>query len=58
MNIDYVRSFFPGLESSWIFMDNAGGSQIARPVIDRMHEFYRTSYVQLGASYLPSRLGC
>lgn len=56
MNIEFVRSHFPGLDSPWIYMDNAGGSQIARPVIDRMLEFYHTSYVQLGASYLPSVL--
>jgi cysteine desulfurase family protein (TIGR01976 family) len=35
-------------------MDNAGGSQIAQPVIDRMNEFFRTSFVQVGASYGPS----
>lgn len=56
MDTEYVRSFFPGLESPWIFMDNAGGSQIARPVIERINEFYQTSNVQLGASYLPSQL--
>ena len=56
MNIEHVRSFFPGLESPWIFMDNAGGSQIASPVTDRIFELYRTSYVQLGASYQPSRI--
>jgi cysteine desulfurase family protein (TIGR01976 family) len=37
-------------------MDNAGGSQIASPVTDRILELYRTSYVQLGASYQPSRI--
>lgn len=56
MNTEYARSFFPGLESPWLFMDNAGGSQIARTVTDRILEFYRTSCVQLGASYLPSQL--
>lgn len=56
MNIDYARTFFPGLESPWIFMDNAGGSQIAGPVIERINEFYHTSNVQLGASYAPSVL--
>jgi len=54
MNNDFTRSFFPGLNSPWIFMDNAGGSQIAGPVIDRIQEFYKTSNVQLGASYAPS----
>ncbi len=56
MNTNYVRSFFPGLDSPWIFMDNAGGSQIAMPVAERIQEFYRTSDVQLGASYSPSVL--
>ncbi|MFO7617280.1 MAG: aminotransferase class V-fold PLP-dependent enzyme, partial [Bacteroidales bacterium] len=51
MDTTFVRSRFPGLECDWILMDNAGGSQIASPVMDRMMEFYRTSNVQLGASY-------
>lgn len=56
MDIDFVRSHFPGLQSEWVFMDNAGGSQIASAVTDRIMEFYRTSCVQLGASYQPSLL--
>jgi len=35
-------------------MDNAGGSQICRTVTERMFDFYRSSHVQLGASYGPS----
>ncbi len=54
MNTNFVRSFFPGLDSGWIFMDNAGGSQIVRQVTERMLDFYRNSNVQLGASYEPS----
>jgi cysteine desulfurase family protein (TIGR01976 family) len=54
MNTEFTRSFFPGLESPWIFMDNAGGSQINKMVTERILEFYRTSFVQLGASYTPS----
>ncbi len=54
MKTDFTRSFFPGLQSEWTFMDNAGGSQILQPFLDRMLEFYRTSNVQLGASYQPS----
>ena len=56
LDLNFVRSHFPGLKSDWIFMDNAGGSQILQPVIDRMLEFFRTSNVQLGASYYPSDL--
>jgi cysteine desulfurase family protein (TIGR01976 family) len=54
--MDFCRSFFPGLEAPWIFMDNAGGSQIANQVTDRIAEFYRSSYTQLGATYQPSQL--
>ncbi|HBB93221.1 MAG: cysteine desulfurase-like protein [Bacteroidetes bacterium GWF2_49_14] len=54
MKTDFIRSFFPGLQSEWTFMDNAGGSQILQPVLDRILEFYLTSNVQLGATYQPS----
>lgn len=37
-------------------MDNAGGSQIARPVVDRIQSYLLESNVQHGASYEPSRL--
>lgn len=56
LNFDYVRSQFPGLDTDWIFFDNAGGSQTAWPVMRRMIEYYQTSNVQLGGSYDPSRL--
>lgn len=51
LQLDYVRSQFPALEGDWMFMDNAGGSQIVQPVIDRMQDYLITSNVQLGASY-------
>ncbi len=35
-------------------MDNAGGSQIASQITDRILNFYHTSNVQLGATYQPS----
>ncbi len=56
MNTDFIRTLFPGIETGWILMDNAGGSQIASPVLERMMEFYQTSYVQLGATYHHSDL--
>ncbi|PSN19062.1 cysteine desulfurase-like protein, partial [filamentous cyanobacterium CCP5] len=54
--IAFVRQQFPSLNSPWIFMDNAGGSQILQPVIDRISEYLLTSNVQLGASYRVSEL--
>lgn len=51
LQLDYVRSQFPALARDWVFMDNAGGSQTAQPVIDRIQDYLVTSNVQLGASY-------
>ena len=35
LDLDFVRSFFPALNDSWAFMENAGGSlvcaQLRRP---------------------------
>lgn len=54
--IEFVRQQFPSLEQDWIFMDNAGGSQILQPVIDRLQRYLLTSNVQLGASYQISQV--
>jgi cysteine desulfurase family protein (TIGR01976 family) len=51
LNLDYIRSQFPGLETDWVLFDNAGGSQIAKPVVDRINEHFYTSNVQLDGSY-------
>lgn len=55
LDLDFVRSQFPGLSSEWAFMDNAGGSQVLRRVADRMHEHLLNAAVQTGASYAPSQ---
>ena len=51
LNLDYIRSQFPGLDTDWVLFDNAGGSQILKPVVDRINEHFLTSNVQLGGSY-------
>jgi cysteine desulfurase family protein (TIGR01976 family) len=51
LNLDYIRSQFPGLNTDWILLDNAGGSQILKPVVDRLNDHFYTSNVQLGGSY-------
>lgn len=56
LDLPFVRSHFPGLQSDWAFMDNAGGSFVAKPVADRIHEFLLSSPVQHGASYPLSQL--
>lgn len=54
LDLDYVRSQFPALAGEWVFMDNAGGSQVLRRVADRVSDYLLTSNVQTGASYAPS----
>ncbi len=56
LDINYVRKQFPALDKEWIFMDNAGGSQILKPVVDNISEYLINSNVQLGASYDISKL--
>jgi len=51
MDLTHVRQKFPGLRDDFIFMDNAGGSQVLGSVIDRASEFFRNYYVQVGATY-------
>ncbi len=50
-----IRSLFPGLSSDLstgtIMLDNAGGSQLPRVVIDAMREYMEKSFVQLGGDY-------
>ncbi|SDX65406.1 cysteine desulfurase-like protein [Roseicitreum antarcticum] len=54
LDLAYVRKQFPALTDDVAFLDNAGGSQIARPVFDRISEFMFSANVQLGATYSTS----
>ena len=56
LDLDFVRSYFPALNSGFIYMDNAGGSQTLKPVVDRVSEYLLNYDVQHGASYEISRL--
>ena len=56
LNIEWVRQHFPALSGDWVFFDNAGGSQILQPVVDRINKYLLTSNVQHGASYSISQL--
>lgn len=42
---------FPALATGTVFLDNAGGSQVARPVAQRVQDYMLGATVQLGASY-------
>jgi cysteine desulfurase family protein (TIGR01976 family) len=51
LDIDFVRSQFPGLEHGWTFFDNAGGSQILKRAVERINTFLFDKNVQIGGSY-------
>ncbi|WP_045392114.1 aminotransferase class V-fold PLP-dependent enzyme [Falsirhodobacter sp. alg1] len=55
LDMTYVQSQFPGLTDDWVFFDNAGGAQIAKPALDRMTEFLTHRNVQIGGSYAVSQ---
>ena len=51
LDLNYVRRQFPALTDDVVFLDNAGGSQVAKPVFDRINDFMLSANVQLGATY-------
>lgn len=55
LDLAYVRSCFPALETPWALMDNAGGSVTARPVIERVTDYMSRYQMQIGASYALSQ---
>ena len=46
-----IRGEFPALASETVYLENAGGSQVPRQVIERITRYLSESYVQLGAGY-------
>lgn len=56
MDTDFVKTQFPALRNDFIFMDNAGGSQVTKHVIDNIRDYLVNFNVQLGASYEISAL--
>ena len=55
LDLSAIRSEFPALAQDFVFLDNAGGSQVLRRVADRVRDYLLTSSVQLGASYVHSQ---
>lgn len=51
LDLDFVRSQFPGLSHGWTFFDNAGGSQILKQAVERINTFLYDKNVQIGGSY-------
>ncbi|MCX8281110.1 cysteine desulfurase-like protein [Phyllobacterium sp. 0TCS1.6C] len=55
LDLDFVRSQFPGLDRGWTFFDNAGGSQILKGALERINTFLIGKNVQIGGSYAVSQ---
>ncbi|MFK0332895.1 cysteine desulfurase-like protein [Rhizobium sp. NPDC090275] len=55
LDLDYVRSQFPGLHRGWTYFDNAGGSQILKGALERINKFLIEKNVQIGGSYAVSQ---
>lgn len=56
LNIEFVRKQFPGLDGEWVLMDNAGGSQTLKQVVERISDYLLHTDTQLGATYETSRI--
>jgi cysteine desulfurase family protein (TIGR01976 family) len=51
LDIEYVRSQFPGLSNGWTYFDNAGGSQVLSVVVDKLTDFLYNRNAQTGGTY-------
>ncbi|MBC02159.1 MAG: cysteine desulfurase-like protein [Phycisphaerae bacterium] len=51
MDIERIRSRFPGLDGGTILLENAGGSQVPQSVADAIRDHLLHDYCQLGAGY-------
>ncbi|MDH3530418.1 MAG: aminotransferase class V-fold PLP-dependent enzyme, partial [Acidobacteriota bacterium] len=51
LDIEFVRSNFPGLDNGWAYFDNAGGSQILKGVVGKLNDFLINRNVQTGGTY-------
>lgn len=51
IGISEIRAQFPALSKGFIFLENAGGAQVPRGVIEAVSQYFEDSYVQLGATY-------
>lgn len=53
-SLDAIREQFPALGTGVVFLDNAGGSQLPRCVIQAVTRYMESSYAQTGGAYAPS----
>lgn len=55
LHIEAVRSHVPALEADAIFLDNPGGTQVVREVIERMTHYFQETNANHGGVFRTSR---
>ncbi|MDZ4158267.1 MAG: cysteine desulfurase-like protein, partial [Anaerolineaceae bacterium] len=55
LNTDTIRKQFPALSRPVVFLDNPGGSQIARPSLDRIESYLVNSNANYGGAFATSQ---
>ncbi|MCG8508453.1 MAG: aminotransferase class V-fold PLP-dependent enzyme [Rhodospirillales bacterium] len=55
LDMDFVRGFFPALNDSWSFFENAGGTFVPTTVIERVRAYMSECQVYHGAEFAQSR---
>ncbi len=51
LDLEFVRRNFPALGDGWVLMENAGGTLMPRPVIERLTGYASHNQVQPGAAF-------
>jgi cysteine desulfurase family protein (TIGR01976 family) len=55
IDVDLVRTRFPALSSGTVFLDNPGGTQIARSALWRMERYLKSTNANHGGAFRASR---
>jgi len=51
LTLEAIRAQFPALASGFVYMDNAGGSQVPGVVADAIRDYMLSNYAQIGGDY-------
>ena len=57
LDTTFIRSQFPQASDDFVFCSNAGGSYVAKQVLDILDDFNRYKRIQPYASFSPSKEG-
>lgn len=56
LDVEFTRSFFPALNESWSFLENAGGTLVPTTVVNRVAAYMTETQVQPGTEFDASRI--